>query len=176
MTMTDRLIAPGATRGEVVVSFGTAFAGAALSVALAVGAGLPALAVGVIAVVAFDLYGGAVVNATRSAKLWFHRPGRTAKHHLGFVAIHVQPFILAWAVPGFGWTAAAVVYGSALTAALAVTATPPPLHRPVAFAATALALIWTTSLVSVPDAVAWFAPLLLIKLLLAHLLPEEAAR
>ncbi|MEU7893232.1 hypothetical protein AB0B45_10215 [Nonomuraea sp. NPDC049152] len=176
MTLTERLIAPGATRGEAVLSFGTAFAGCALSVALGSAAGLPPLAVVVIAVVAFDLYGGAVVNATHAAKLWFHRQGRTARHHLGFVAIHVQPFVLAWAVPGFTWTAAAVIYASALAAALVVTAVPLPLRRPAAFAATALALVWTTAMVAVPGALAWFAPVLLIKLLLAHLLPEEAAR
>ncbi|MFD1930168.1 hypothetical protein ACFSKW_01620 [Nonomuraea mangrovi] len=175
MTLTERLIAPGATRGEAVLSFGTAFAGGALSVALASTAGLPPLALVVIAVVAFDLYGGAVVNATRAAKLWFHRQGRTRVHHVGFVAIHVQPFVLAWAVPGFTWTAAAAIYASVLVAALAVTAVPLPLRRPAAFAATALALVWTTAMVAVPGVLAWVAPLLLIKLLLAHLLPEEAA-
>ncbi|MFE3451722.1 hypothetical protein ACFXJ8_22640 [Nonomuraea sp. NPDC059194] len=174
MTLTEHLIAPGATRGEAVLSFGTAFAGGALSVALALTAALPAPAVAVIAVIAFDLYGGAVVNATHAAKLRFHRRGRTARHHVGFVAVHVQPFVLAWAVPGFTWTAAAVIYASALAAALAVTAAPLPLRRPAAFAATALALVWTTA-VAVPGALAWFAPVLLIKLLLGHLLPEEAA-
>ncbi|HEX5881338.1 MAG TPA: hypothetical protein VF468_23940 [Actinomycetota bacterium] len=44
--------------------------------------------------------------------------------------------------------------------AVVVLAAPPELRRPVAFAATTLA---------------WFAPVLLIKLLLGHLLPGEAA-
>jgi hypothetical protein len=62
-------------------------------------------------------------------------------------------------VPGFGWTAAAAVYGL-VAGAVVVLAAPPELRRPVAFAATTLA---------------WFAPVLLIKLLLGHLLPGEAA-
>jgi hypothetical protein len=63
-------------------------------------------------------------------------------------------------VPGFGWTAAAAVYGLVVAGAVVVLAAPPELRRPVAFAATTLA---------------WFAPVLLIKLLLGHLLPGEAA-
>ena len=54
---------------------------------------------------------------------------------------------------------------------------PPPrgLRRPVAFAATMPASAIALTAVTVPPAVAWFAPVLLIKLLLGHLLPGEAA-
>ncbi|MEU8900840.1 hypothetical protein [Nocardia sp. NPDC048505] len=172
MTLTDRLIAPNATRGEVRAGFGAAFAGAALVCALGLRAGLEPWRVAVLALVAFDLFGGAVVNATGSAKLWYHRPGRTHRHHLGFVAIHVQPFLLALVLPGFTWLAATVVYTVALLGACAVTATPPPLRRPIAFACTVFGIAITTGLLTVPLVVAWFAPVLLIKLLLAHLLPE----
>ncbi|MEV0293019.1 hypothetical protein [Nocardia sp. NPDC050710] len=174
MTLTDRLIAPNATRGEVTASLSVACAGAALAFALAVHANLSMLCVAVIALVAFDMFGGAVVNATGAAKRWFHRPGRTSVHHLGFVAIHVQPFILASVVPGFGWLTAATIYAVALTGAVVVTTAPRPLRRPIAFGATAFGLMVVTSVLTVPHAVAWFAPVLLIKLLLAHLLPEEA--
>ena len=88
----DQLVAPGASRGELLV----------------VDAATAALALAVIAVVAFDLFGGSVVNATAAAKRRFH-------------------------------------------SAIALTA------------------------VTVPAALAWFAPVLLIKLLLGHLLPGEAA-
>ncbi|NUT40077.1 MAG: hypothetical protein HOV86_08790 [Thermoactinospora sp.] len=172
ISLTDRLVAPGATRGEVALSFGVAFAGAAVATVLAVRASLPPLAVALIALVAFDLYGGAVVNATTSAKRWFHRPGRTARHHLLFVAVHVQPFLLAWAVPGVTWRAAATIYLITLAAALIIEFTPASLKRPAAFAAAALALALLPAL---PAALSWFGPLLLIKLLLAHLLPEDQA-
>ncbi|WP_280344098.1 hypothetical protein [Nocardia neocaledoniensis] len=173
--LTDRLIAPGATRAEIALGFGVAACGAAGAAALAAGAQYSWLAVTVIAVLAFDLFGGSVVNAMGSAKRWYHRPGRTAVHHLGFVAIHVQPFLLAWVVPGFSWAAAATVYALTLTGAVVVTATSHPIRRPVAFAVTTLGLLVVTGSFTVPPEVGWFAPVLMIKLLLAHLLPEESA-
>ncbi|KAB8194880.1 hypothetical protein FH608_017175 [Nonomuraea phyllanthi] len=174
MNLIDRMIAPNATRAEVVAGFGAAFAGAAVALLLALLGSLPALPATVVTVIAFDLYGGAVVNATSAAKRHYHRPGRTAGHHLTFVALHLQPFLLAWLVAGFSWSAAVVVYGTTLAGAVAVTLAPAALRRPVAFAATAFGLIPVTGLISVPPELAWFAPLLLIKLLLAHLLPEQA--
>ncbi|RJL19503.1 hypothetical protein [Bailinhaonella thermotolerans] len=174
MRLLDRLVAPGATSGEVVAGFGAAAAGAVLALAIALGARLPPLSVAVVTVIAFDLYGGAVVNATRSAKRHFHRPGRTDRHRLAFVALHLHPFVLAWAVPGVSWGAAATLYGLILAGALAVTAVPGALRRPTAFAATALALTVGTSVVPFPRELAWFAPVLLIKLLLSHLLPEDS--
>ncbi|MEV0245903.1 hypothetical protein AB0H76_04855 [Nocardia sp. NPDC050712] len=175
MTLTDRLIAPGASRGEVALGFGASILGAAMVFGLGLHADLELWRVAILALVAFDMFGGAVVNATGSAKRWYHRPGRSSAHHLGFVAVHVQPFVLAWILPGFSWLAASTIYATALLGALLVTATPAPLRRPAAFAGTAFGIAITTGLLTVPVAAAWFAPILLIKLLLAHLLPEEAA-
>ncbi|NEW38666.1 hypothetical protein GV794_24640 [Nocardia cyriacigeorgica] len=176
MTLIERLIAPQATRAEVCLGFGAAIGGAATASALAVAAEWSWIAVVVVVLIAFDVFGGAVVNAMASAKRWYHRPGRTWVHHLGFVAVHVQPFILAAVVPGFGWLVAAVIYTVALGGAVIVTVAPEPLRRPIAFAATAFGLVVVTSLITVPQELLWFAPVLLIKLLLAHLLPEGAAR
>ncbi|MCP2259424.1 hypothetical protein LX15_003125 [Streptoalloteichus tenebrarius] len=176
MTLVERLVAPGASRGEVVASFGAAGAGAVAALALTLHAGLPLLAVVVVALVAFDLFGGAVVNATHSAKRWYHREGRTNRHHLVFVAVHVQPFLLALVVPGLPWTTAATVYAVSLASAVAVVCAPDRSRRPVAFGVTALALTVVTALTTVPAAISWFAPVMLVKLLLSHLLPEEATR
>jgi hypothetical protein len=171
----DRLVAPRASQGELLVAYTTAVAGSALATVLAADAGVPALPLVVVAVVAFDLFGGAVVNATPAAKRRFHGPGRTRRHHLGFVVAHVQPFVLALVVPGFGWTAAAVVYGLVVVGAAVVLAAPEELRRPVAFAATVLAVAAVLVAVAVPTALAWVAPVLFVKLLLGHLLPGEAA-
>lgn len=173
-TLTDRLIAPGASRGEAALSYLSAAAGALFAAVLAVHADLAVWRVAIVTVVAFDLFGGAVVNATDAAKRRFHGPGRTRGHHLVFVAAHVQPFVLAWAVPGFGFAEAAVIYALALAATVAVTTAPIAVRRPIAFCATVFAITVFTSVLSVPHAVAWFAPVLLIKLLLAHLLPENS--
>ncbi|RNL87370.1 hypothetical protein [Halostreptopolyspora alba] len=169
-----RLIGPGANTGERLLCYGTSLAGAALSVAAAAaGGGLSVLGLLVIAAVALDLYGGAVANATATAKRWWHRPGRTARHHFTFVACHVQPFLLALVVPGFGWAAAGLSYGTVTGSAAVVLAVPAWLRRPTAFAMAALALTVVATLTAVPTELAWFVPVLLIKLLLAHLLFEK---
>ncbi|MFC4373187.1 hypothetical protein ACFO5K_03650 [Nocardia halotolerans] len=173
MTLTDRLIAPGATRSEAALCYSSAALGAATAGVLA--RDESALVIVVVALVGFDLFGGAVVNATAAAKRWFHRPGRGTRHHLAFVAVHVQPFLLALVVPGFGWVAAAAVYTIMLAAAVAVTSAPPHLRTPVAFAAAVFGVVITTAVLTVPAFLLWFGPVLLIKLLLAHLLPAAGA-
>lgn len=171
MTLTDRLIAPNATRGEAALCYSAAVVGAVTAVLLAGDSSV--LVIAVVALIGFDLFGGAVVNATASAKRWFHRPGRDARHHLAFVAIHGQPFLLALTVPGFGWWTASAIYGFVLAAAVAVTSAPRHLRTPIAFAATVFGAALTTVVLAVPAFLLWFGPVLLIKLLLAHLLPES---
>ncbi|MBL1073174.1 hypothetical protein JK358_02065 [Nocardia sp. 2] len=168
-TINDRLVAPDATAAESALCYLTAAAGSTGAVLLALDAGFPGLAVAVIALVAFDLCGGAVVNSSLAAKRHFHRPGRTHWHHLGFVAVHVQPFVLALVVPGFGWGSAALVYGLALTGAVAVLGAPQRMRKPVAFAWVTLALLIPVGL---PLALAWVTPVLMVKLLLGHLQAE----
>lgn len=172
MTITDRLIAPGATRSEAALCYSVAAAGGAWAGLLAWPTGGSVLMVVVVTLIGFDLFGGAVVNSTASAKSWFHRPGRDGRHHLAFVAIHLQPFLLAAVVPGFGWSSAAVIYGFVVVAAVAVIRAPRRLRTPVAFAAAVLGSALTTAVLPVPTFLLWFGPVLLMKLLLAHLLPE----
>lgn len=147
-----------------------------LTIVQAARAGLSTLQLLVIAVVAFDLFGGAVANATSAAKRRFHGPGSNSARHLRFVVAHIQPFVLALAVPGFGWAAASVSYRLMVTGAVVVVLAPPAVRRPVAFAATVLASAVALTAVTVPPALAWFAPVLLIKLQLGHLLPEGEPR
>ena len=168
------LVAPKATRSESLTVYTTALAGAALATVLMLSTDLPLMATVVVALLALDLFGGAVVNATRSAKRRFHGPDRSARHHLGFVAAHIQPFVLALVVPDFTWTVAAAVYAMALASATVIAITPAVLRRAIAFALTALGLLIVTSLLTAPGELTWFAPVLLVKLLLSHMLPEEA--
>ncbi|MFD3746857.1 hypothetical protein [Nocardia sp. NPDC058633] len=172
MTITDRLIAPNATRSEAALCYTAAVVGAATAGLLAGRTGGSALMIAVVTLVGFDVFGGAVVNATASAKRWFHRPGREARHHLAFVAIHGQPFLLALVVPGFGWWTASAIYVIAVASAITVTSVPQHLRTPIAFAATVFGTAITVAVLAVPTFVLWFGPVLLIKLLLAHLLPE----
>jgi hypothetical protein len=126
----------------------------------------------VIAVVAFDLFGGAVVNATAAAKRRFHGRGTPLQRFL-FVAAHVQPYLLALVVPGMSWTAAATIHGLVVVAAVAVVLARPGLRRPVAFGAAVLVVVAVPVLVTVPAALGWVVPVLVVKLLLGHLLPGE---
>jgi hypothetical protein len=171
--ISDQLVAPRASRGELLIVYTAAVAGSAPAVVLAAGSGLALPSLAVVAVVAFDLFGGSVANATAAAKRRFHGPGRGWRQHLGFVVAHVQPFVLALVVPGFGWAAAAAIYGLVVAAALVVLAAPPRLRQPVAFGTTTFALTTALTGVTVPAALVWFAPVMLIKLLLGHLLPGE---
>ncbi|MDA2803513.1 hypothetical protein [Nocardiopsis suaedae] len=166
-----RLVGPGATAAEYAVVLAAALGGAAVAAAVAAAAGTGAVPSAVVAVVAADTVGGAAANATRAAKRHWHRPGRTAVHHLAFVAAHaVQPAALAVLVPGFGWAAAAASYGLALAGAAAVLAAPGPVRRPVAFGAVCLGTVAAAPLAA--GALAWFVPVFLVKLLPAHLLGE----
>ncbi|MBV2365342.1 hypothetical protein [Streptomonospora nanhaiensis] len=168
----DLLVAPGATSGETGVTFAAAALGAAAVLAGALAAGWPPVAVAVAVLVAFDYVGGATANATGAAKRRFHGPHRRWHHHLGFVAAHVQPVAAAWAVPGFAVAEGVVVYLATLGAAAAVLAAPARLRRPAAFAATALGIAAASVLLDVPPAIAWLAPVGLVKLLPGHLLPD----
>jgi hypothetical protein len=134
--------------------------------------GWTALQVAVVALLAADVGGGLVDNATDSARRWWHRPGRRARHHLLFLAAHVHPFVLVLVLGGPGWRTAAGTYAATLVIGAAVLLTPPHLRRPVAFGCYAAAVTALSTLGTAPGGLEWFAPLLLLKLLLAHLLPD----
>ncbi|MEV2274214.1 hypothetical protein AB0I72_01395 [Nocardiopsis sp. NPDC049922] len=169
------LVGTAPSPGEVASTLVTACAGAALAVSGAWAAGLPTLAIVVIGIVAFDFFGGAVATSTSAAKRRYHAPERGRRHHLGFVAVHVQPFLLALVVPGLDWWTVTALYLFTLTGAVAVALAPPTPRRPLAFAftvtGTATALLW----LPVPAALTWLAPVMLVKLLLGHMLPETGA-
>ena len=173
MSFVDRAIGAGATRGEIELSVSAAVVGGALAGLLAWHARLGPLAVAVVVAIALDGFGGVVVNATASNKRWFHGPGRTDRFHLLYVAAHVHPFVLALVVPGFTWVAATGVYASVLVSALAIGAVPASLRRPAAFLFAAVSITVVTSVLTIPHAVVWFAPVLIIQLLLSHMLSEE---
>ncbi|MES0836495.1 hypothetical protein [Nocardiopsis tropica] len=168
------LVGPDPSPGETAATLASAAAGTALAVGACLAAGLPAAATAVTGVVALDFFGGAAATSTAAAERRYHAPGRTLRHHLGFVALHVQPFALALFVPGFDWWTATALYLLALGSAAAVGLAPLPLRPPVAFCATATGSAAALLLLPVPDALSWLAPVMLVKLLLGHMLPGAA--
>lgn len=173
----DRLIAPGATTAELALGYAAAVAGVVVAILAGVLHDAPwaAWQYALMAVVGFDLVGGTVANAVTNAKLWWHRPGRTAAHQLGFVLGHAHPFALALLIPGFGWAAAVGVYGAVAVGAVVVLVAPAAVRRPVAFGAAVLAIVFVAGLPGIAPALAWFAPVFVVKLLIAHLVPESPA-
>lgn len=174
----DRMMGPGATTAESTLTICWALAGTAAVVGYALGTNLgwSFVQLSVVALIAFDVAGGLVDNASNSAKQWFHRPGQGTRQHLTFVSAHVHPFVLALLFPAFGWGAAAALYAYLVAAALAVVLVPLYLKRPVAFALYCGAVFVGLYAFSVPPGLEWFVPFFFLKLLLAHLLPEEAYR
>lgn len=167
------LIAPGATPGERLLGYGAGASGAVFATVVATHAALPTWGVVVLAAVAFDVFGGVVVNATLSGSRRFHRPGTPRWSALGFVTFHVHPFALALLLPDqMSWGTAAVTYSGIVLATVLVTVAPRSLCQPVAFALAAVLIAVTTSVLPVADVVSWVLPLLVVKLLLSHLLPH----
>jgi hypothetical protein len=169
------LVAPRATVAERSIAYVAGAGGAAgtLALALTTGDDVSGLILLAVAVLGFDLFGGAVANATDAARRWWHRAGRGPKHHLGFVAAHVHPFLVAALVEGFTWTDAAVIYGMVLLAAVIVTLSPTQVRRPIAFGLAAAIITIAVSALEIPSQLAWFAPILTVKLVLAHLLADH---
>lgn len=122
----------------------------------------------IVALIAFDLAGGISVNASPSARRWWHRPGQSRWAPLRFVLLHLHPFVLALLFPGFSWSSAALLYGYAGAAAWGTVLAPRALQRPLAFVLYALSLLLALYLLRVPVGLEWFAPFYLLKLLLAH--------
>ncbi|MFD3808850.1 hypothetical protein ACFWSF_32590 [Streptomyces sp. NPDC058611] len=174
----DRFMGPGKTRAESAVeaagaivcagvlaagiwSTGTARAWSTVQLVVVVLAGL-------------DLIGGVLTNASNAAKRWYHReaPG-VRRARLLFVSAHLLHLAAIGLVVLSGdwiWT-----LGNAallLTGALAVEFTPLQLKRPLSMAVFMTAVLLNLFWLEVPAALAWFAPLFFLKLLVCHLVPE----
>ena len=170
----DKFAGPGATRGENVLNGAWALLFAAgVTVYALVRLEWSALQLTVVSLFALDLAGGMSVNASPSARRWWHRPSQSVKAHLGFVAFHVHPFVLAPLFADFSLGAAALTYGYLLAASVSILATPRDLQRPAAFALFAVALLLSLYILQVPAGLEWFASFYYLKLLVAHL-PADA--
>lgn len=169
--LNDLLIAPGATRVESWLSYLGALVGAGVAATIGAAADYSVPIVLVLAVLGFDLVGGAVVNATASASRRFHTGTAAARRQVFFVATHVHLLVLALVLPAYPWSTAIALYAGTLAAAAAIAAASPTLKRPLAFAAATGLLVVAVTLLPTPTALAWLAPVLVLKLLLGHLLP-----
>ncbi|MFD5410484.1 hypothetical protein ACFV4Q_18345 [Streptomyces nojiriensis] len=174
----ERFMGPGKSRSESAVEILGAGGCAVLLAAGVWSSGIhrdwSGLQWTVVVLIGLDLLGGILTNATNSAKRWYHRQDAGARRaRLLFVGAHV----LHLAAMGLlvlggdrGWT-----LGNAallLSAAVVVEFTPVHLKRPAAMAGYSAAVVVNLFWLPVPAALAWFAPLFFLKLLVCHLVPE----
>jgi hypothetical protein len=172
----DRFVGPGATSAEewVQLVFGLGIAAACIaSFPWSGGFAAGPVAIVVAIVLAADLGGGLVTNATAAAKRWYHRPGHGRAAHLKFVAVHgVHIAAVAAVFATNGATYFLVAYGYLMLASVLIVMAPLYLQRPVAMGLAGLGFaLAQLPLLAVPG-LDWFLPLLLLKLLVAHLLKE----
>lgn len=175
MSFIDRaLIAPGATGAERLLGYGAGVVGAVFAGTTAVADGLPMLPTVVLVIFGFDLFGGAVVNATPSGSARFHKAGPPGWRAVGFVAAHIHLMILALIVPEQMWLTAIAIYAGIVLSSVLVIVVSSTYRRPIAFAM-ATVLIGLCSIFIAPGvAIAWVGPALIVKLLLSHLLPHTS--
>jgi len=171
----DKFVGPGQTRAELwLIVIPSLLAGALVpTYAIAVKLGWSVLQLVVAGVMAFDLTGGVITNATATAKRWYHRPGQTWQKHLGFIAVHALHIALvAWLFRGLDWVYFVVFYGYLLGASLIITRVKLYLQRPVALLLLVIVIILGIYAFPPVRGMEWFIPVFFLKLLVSHLLKE----
>jgi hypothetical protein len=160
---------PGATRAENLLALGSSLAGAGLIVlyGLLGPAGWSGWQIAVLALIGGDLLGGAVANASRATRRWYHRPGQGFRQHMGFTALHVvYVALIAWLFRGLDVPYFVGVSLALLVSAAMVLRVPPYLQRPVAAGLVAAAAV--AGALTGPPVLAWFLPVLWLKLIAGH--------
>lgn len=164
------LVAPGATRDERILGYGAGILGAVFAAVMCALGGVSGFTAILLVMAGFDLFGGAVVNATPSCSRRFHESGRSTWSAIGFVAGHVHTIVLAVVLPQMPWVTAVVAYVGILLASILIILAPGRYRRPLAFMLAVLLIATCLVVQSLSMVVVWVIPVLVVKLLLAHLL------
>lgn len=177
--MLDRFIGPGATASELALQLSVPFVAVVgvVSYAVAQSVDWTAMQYVIAGILAFDLVGGVITNATSSAKRWYHRPEQTKRSHLAFVSVHLAHLSLVSLVfQGWqwGWVATAGAY--LIAGSVVVLRAQQYLQRPISLLVFSGALMLDQYILSAPPGLEWFLPLFYLKLLVSHLPKEEPYR
>jgi hypothetical protein len=175
----DTFFGPGTTRAEAwIIAVASLAAAIALPLYAALkGLGWSAAHYTVGTLIAADMAGGIVTNATSSAKRWYHRAGQAARRHFTFVAVHVvHIFLVAWLFRSMDWLYFTAMSGYLLATALVIVKIPLYLQRPVAMGFFAAVIPLHAYAFAPTPGLEWFIPFLFLKLLVGHLLREEPYR
>lgn len=165
------LVGPEATRTNTAIALGSAVVGTVGAAMWARRSGAGAGSTTAMAVLAFDLIGGAYVNSTRASVRWYERAGQDDADHLRFAALHAHPAAVAWADHRVGardnvasWALAQYGY---MMLSTAVIRRSPTHRRSLGLALTAGGLVLDRALGSSTVA-PWFAWSYYPKLLMGH--------
>ncbi|MBD2002015.1 MULTISPECIES: hypothetical protein [Cyanophyceae] len=173
--LVDRLTGPGATKAELLLQFVPPLVAmvAAPVYALTLPAQWTPLQLGLIALLALDLVGGILTNATSTGKRWYHRPGQGWRQHLAFVSLHLIHVLLVAVLFREGdWGFWLGTSGYLLAASILILRSPLYLQRPVALGLYGLSLLGDRYVVTPTLGLEWFLPFFFLKLLVSHLLSE----
>ena len=138
----------------------------------------------IVAIIAFDVIGGAVANSLNSCKRFYHSPLQTfesnyvklAKNHLFFSIIHIHPLVVSLLFLSSSWFYGFFWYLTLQISVLLVTVTPLYLQRPVSMLIIVTALLINNYFVSSPAGLEWLIPVLFIKIVYGHTVKEEPYR
>lgn len=155
------------TRADYLITYGVALLGAAFAVLLG-GSGWRLIQQIVVFVVAADVLGGVVANATRSTNTWYHQQPRWVG--AVFILLHIiQPVVLVLVVDLNNWQYAIGLYVYMVISAFIVEALPgKDIQLPAAFGLTGIGIVIFTGIITTIPLLGWFAPAYLIKLVTAH--------
>ncbi len=171
----EKFVGPGATRAELLLQFVPAFLAPVLVIwhALSSGVGWGIAHYIVAALLAVDMVGGVLTNATAAAKRWYHREGQGFRQHYGFVMIHaLQLGLVAFLFRDLDWLFFVVFYTYLLVTAALLLRAPLYLQRPLALLLLLIAIALDQYGFSPTPGFEWFVPVFFLKLLVSHLLKE----
>jgi hypothetical protein len=176
----DEFVGPGQTKAELWMIWGGGLALAAACIAyfFSQQVAIPNIwQIILLVVMAIDISGGIITNATSPAKCWYHRSGQGTKQHLGFIAIHGLYLLLVGCLfLDCNWLYFFVFFTYMLLTTIIALSMPLYLQHPMAFMLYAGAIVLNlTSFARIPG-LEWFIPFLFLKLLVAYLLTEAPFR
>lgn len=175
----DRFIGPGATRAEIALQLipPCVVAAGLLAWAILNEWGWSAVQLLVAAVLALDLVGGVITNATSAAKRWYHREGQGFRQHMIFILIHIlQPALVVLFFDVGNWLFLVGSFGYLVLASALILLTPLYLQRPVASLLLLVGFLIALYALPAPLGFEWFLPVYYTKLLSSHLVREEPYR
>jgi len=175
----DKFVGPGATTAEIVIGLGGSIVApvAVVLYAFLNHLGWSLIQYVVIALLASDIVGGLAVDATSTAKRWYHREGQGPRQLLGKVAIHlIHIFLVAWLFRGLDLVYFAVVSGYLAAATFLVFAVPLYLRRASSVLLVCGAILMNLYVFPMTPGLEWFIPMLFIGLVGCFIVREEPYR